>query len=74
MRRIASKKHFLEIIHTIASPHWVKIPSLKGAWADLFILLLLAGLGFGFALYANQFTAPLQTKVDMDLSPLELPK
>jgi NitT/TauT family transport system permease protein len=74
MKRVAPKKHFLEVIHTVAISNWIKIPFLKGRWADVFILLLLAFLGFGFILYAKQFAAPLQTKVDINLSPSHLPK
>lgn len=74
MKRSAPKKHFLELLHTVEASGWIKIPALRGIWVDLLILLMLSCLGFGFTLYANQFIAPLQTKVDINLSPSHLPK
>ncbi len=74
MKRSAPKKQFLEVLHPLKTCHWIKIPSLKGIWADLLILLILSFLGWGFTLYVNQFIAPLQTKVAINLSPIHLPK
>ncbi len=74
MKRSLSKKHFLEVIHALAPSKKLTIPTFKGRWADLFIFILLTFLGFGFFVYAKQFTAPLQTKVVIDLSLTHLPK
>src|ERR1700733_13259133 len=41
---------------------------------DLIVIALAAGMIFGFISYFHRFSEPLQAKVEIDLSPLSLPK